>query len=158
MKPYVGAQLLYRLQFEVPAAPGGSSVLAVADVAAICTSVDPDGSIDLAIFPPSPVPTYIDRISGARGWSFCGSDPDNPKPGTWHWRSFYDEVGPNGRAFIAEMMSKPAEWARALSTYENMVEFRSAYREQRAAAIAREWPELPPEPAVEVTPPATVLQ
>ncbi len=158
MKPYVGAQLLYRLQFEVPAAPAGLPVLAVVDVAATCTSVNVDGSIDLVIFPPAPDPRHVDRISGARGWSFCGSDPDNPKPGTWRWRSFYDEVGPNGRAFVAEMMGKPAEWARVLATYDNMVEFRSVYREQRDAAIARDGPELPPEPVVETTPPATVLQ
>jgi hypothetical protein len=128
MRPYVGARLIYRT-------PSGE------DLAATCTALASDGSIALTVFPPMRAPEF----AVGRGWSHCGSDAENPRPGTWRWRTFHDEVGPHGRAFIVEIMARAADWQKVLTTFDNMSDYREAYRQQRAAALDRDWPELPPE-------------
>ena len=139
MKVYVGASLLYRLDVEA-----GSGVLGVIDVAATCIDVHLNGEIELIVFPPSP--HKIDHVT-ARGWSHFGSNPDNAPPRTWRWHTALVETGGGGRPFIVEMMNKPGEWAAVLSMYVNLADFRAQYRVARTAAIARDWPELPAEPA-----------
>jgi len=132
MKPYVGAAVIYH-------APSGI------DFAAVCTALEPSGEIALTFFPRHAAPMF----AVARGWSHCGSNPDKPARNTWRWRTFYDEVGPNGRTFIAEIMSRSADWHAVLTTFANLADYRLAYRQQRAAALDRDWPDLPPEPPSE---------
>jgi hypothetical protein len=143
MKPYLGAVLIYRPR-------DGKDQLD--DLAAICTGLFENGAIVLKVFPPFADPHSVI----AKGWSCVGSNPEQPNPGTWRWRSFLDELGPHGRTLIAEIMTRPAEWARVLLIYDNFADYRRIYREQREAAIARDWPELPPEEALK--PEGTVLQ
>jgi hypothetical protein len=137
MKPYVSAAVLYRDEHEQ-------------DFAAVITRLEPDGQVSLTFFPPF----GSTAVAQCRGWSLNGSDPDKPKPNTWRWRSYQAEVGPDGRAGVAEIAARPADWALLLITYENLAHFRDVYRKQRADAIATQWPELPEEaaPVVEMTP------
>ena len=121
MRPHVGASVIYR-DFHGD------------DYAAIVTQLTPSGAIQLTYFPPERGPMYTTCL----GWSHIGDKPDDPVPGTWHWRTIQDELGPNGRNFVGELMASAVVWHSVLIAYANLENFRAIYNNRRAEAIAAE--------------------